>query len=95
MDRKVEQAILVDQVVLDEGVGERAATGTWSSSPGSSLSLVTSAATSLLPPPSSEELCQSTEVSVVEATYFGSALSLLATGSAESVTRGQWPLKIW
>jgi hypothetical protein len=53
--------------------------------------LATSVATSL---PSSEELCQSADASVVEATYFGSALSLPATGSAGSVTRGQWPLKI-
>jgi hypothetical protein len=50
------------------------------------LSLATSATTS---PPSSEELCQSADVSVLEATYFGSALSLPAIGSAGSVTRGQ------
>ena len=39
-------------------------------------------------------LCQSADVSVVEATYFGSALSLLATGSPGSVTRGQCVAKI-
>ena len=65
---------------------------TCSSSPGSSLSLVTSATTS---PPSTEELCHSADVRVLEATYFGSALSLLAIGSAGSVTRGQWLLNIW
>ena len=64
---------------------------TCSSSPGSSFSLATSAAVS---PPSRQELCQSGDASVVAATYFGSALSLLAMGSAGSVTRGQWPLKI-
>src|SRR6185312_10898698 len=65
---------------------------TCSSSPGSSLSLATSATTS---PPSSKELCQSADVSVLDATYIGSALSLPAIGSAGSVTRGQWPAKIW
>ncbi len=65
---------------------------TWSSSPGCSLSLATSAATS--PPPISVVLFQSAEVSVVEATYFGRALSLLATGSPGSVTSGQCPAKI-
>src|SRR4029077_13520686 len=65
---------------------------TCSSSPGRSLSLPTSAGTS---PPSSTELSQSTDCRVAEATYLGSAFSLLATGSLGSVTFGQWLAKIW
>src|SRR5580693_6732091 len=65
---------------------------TCSSSPGRSLSLPTSVTTS---PPSSCELFQSTALSVADATYLGSAFSLLAIGLPGSVTRGQYPAKIW
>jgi hypothetical protein len=39
-------------------------------------------------------LCQSAELSVVEATYLGSVLSPLATGSSGSVTFGQKAAKM-
>ena len=57
---------------------------TWSSSPGSSLSLVTSATTS---PPSSEELCQSADVSVVEAGDAEVVLWDAGTDNARAVAR--------
>ncbi len=86
MDGKVQQAVLVHKVVLDEGLGQLAAAVDLQFPAGPFLSLATSAAAS---PPRSDELCQPVSSSVVEATYFGSELSLLAMGSAGSVTFGQ------
>ena len=91
--REVEQAVLVDEVVLDQRVGEGAAAVDLELVAGLLLELgdlgreIAAAA-------DQRGLCQSADVSVVEATYFGSALSLLAIGSPGSVTSGQWPAKI-
>ena len=86
VDGEGEQAVLVDEVVLDERLRQAAAAVHLQLVARLLLELRDLAATS---PPRSEELCQSTDLRVLEATNFGSALSLLAIGSSGSVTLGQ------
>jgi len=75
---KKQQTVLVDQVVRDERLRELAAAVDLQLISRPLLELGDLGARS---PPSSEELCQPTASSVVEATYFGRAFELPAIGS--------------